>query len=328
VSVTAPSLPLDKPWRIAVVGPGALGTLFAGLLALAGHDVRILGRRAEQAAAIARDGVAVERDGEVRRVAVKASTDPAELGPVDLAIVLVKATDTEEAARSLPTLLGPDAPVLSLQNGLGNVDALTAELGPRRVLAGVSSQGATTLGVGYIRHAGFGPSSLAEAAGGLSERAETIAELLQSARLPTQAFADPAPLIWGKLIANAAINALGALLRCTNGETVTRPSAFRLFTELAREAGSVAAALRIALPFDDAVAHAEGVARVTSANRNSMLQDVENGRRTEIDAINGAITRLGFEHGVQVPTNRHIAQLIRALEEEYHPRTTSLRSWE
>ena len=306
-----------------MVGPGALGCLFAGLLALAGHDVRLLGRRREHTDTIDRDGITVERDGEARRAAVRAATDPATLGPVDLAIVLVKATDTAEAAKSLPALLGPQAPALTLQNGLGNVEALTAVLGADRVLGGVSSQGATTLGVGHVRHAGFGPTSLAEARGGHSARAETVAAALDRAGLDARAYPDAAPLIWGKLIANAAINPLGALLRCQNGQTVERPAARELFVGLAREAGAVAAALRVSLPFDDSAAHAESVARVTYGNRNSMLQDVENRRRTEIDAINGAVARLGAEHGVPTPLNATIATLIRALEDEYLPRSPS-----
>jgi 2-dehydropantoate 2-reductase len=323
VSVQSALPPLDQPWRIGVVGPGALGSLFAGLLALAGHDVRLLGRRAEQAEVLDRDGVVVERDGEARRAAVRASTDPAALGPVDLAIVLVKATDTAEAALSLPALLGPIAPALSLQNGLGNVEALTAMLGADRVLGGVSSQGATTLGVGHVRHAGFGPTSLAEAVGGLTERAETVAAVLDRAGLNARAYHDAAPLIWGKLIANAAINPLGALLRCQNGQTVERPAARELFVGLAREAGDVARALRVTLPFDDPAQHAESVAQVTYGNRNSMLQDVENGRRTEIGAINGAVARLGAQHDVPTPLNATITTLIRALEDEYLPRSTS-----
>jgi 2-dehydropantoate 2-reductase len=315
-------------WRIGIVGPGALGCLYGGLLALAGHDVRMLGRRQEQVDALNQHGLLIEREGEMRRATVTAGTDPAALGPVDLAIVLVKATDTAEAARALPALLAPEAPALSLQNGLGNIEALVEVLGIERVLGGVSAQGATTLGVGHVRHAGFGPTSLAEAVGGLSERAEQIADLVHRAHIPTRAFADPAPLIWGKLIANAAINPLGALLRCQNGATYDRPSAQRMFYELAQEAGAVALALKVELPFSDPVEHARSVAQATRANRNSMLQDIENGRRTEIDAINGAVARLGFQHGVQTPTNRRIALLIHALEEGYRPRTEPFHSWE
>jgi 2-dehydropantoate 2-reductase len=326
VSVSPALPPPDRPWRIGIVGPGALGCLFAGLLALAGHDVRLLGRRREQTDALARDGVTVERDGEARRAYVRASTDPAELGPVDLGIVLVKATDTAEAATSLPALLGPDAPALSLQNGLGNVEALVSVLGEERVLGGVTSQGATTLGVGHIRHAGFGPTSLAEAMGTLTPRAESIAAMLDRGGLNARAFPDAAPLIWGKLIANAAINPLGALLRCQNGQTYERPASGELFVGLAREAGEVARALGVALPFADPAEHAASIAQVTSGNRNSMLQDVENRRRTEIGAINGAVARLGAKLGVPTPVNATIATLIRALEDEYLPRTNTTAS--
>jgi 2-dehydropantoate 2-reductase len=309
--------PVGQPWRIGIVGPGALGCLFAGLLALDGHDVRLLGRRQEQADAIERDGIVIERDGQERRATVQAGTDPAALGPVDVAIVLVKATDTTAAAPSLPAMLVPGAPAVSLQNGLGNVDALTAVLGTDRVLGGITSQGATLLGFGRVRHAGFGPTSLAEASGVLTPRAEAIAAVLDRAGLVATAYPDAAPLIWGKLIANAAINPLGALFRCQNGYTVERPAARELFYQLAREAGAVAAKLGVALPFADPAAHAESVAHVTFNNRNSMLQDVEAGRRTEIDAINGAVARLGREHGVPTPLNATVAQMIRALEEGY-----------
>ena len=112
-------------------------------------------------------------------------------------------------------------------------------------------------------------------------------------------------------------------MRCQNGQTAERPSARELFVALAREAGAVARALGVTLPFDDPVEHAESIARVTSGNRNSMLQDVENGRRTEIGAINGAVARLGAEHGIPTPLNATIATLIRALEDEYLPRPPS-----
>jgi len=156
---------------------------------------------------------------------------------------------------------------------------------------------------------------LAEAAGGLSDRARQIAALLTEAGIEARAADDVAPLVWGKLIANASINPLGALLRCQNGQTAERPSSEKLFVGLAAEAGAVARALGVALPFSDPVEHARSVARVTATNRNSMLQDVENGRRTEVDAINGAIARLGAEVGVPTPLNATMANLIRALEE-------------
>ncbi len=300
--------------RIAIVGPGAMGCLFGGLLRLAGHDVAVLARRAEHAEQISREGLVVLRDRTEQRALVRSDTDPARLGPAELAIVLVKASDTDGAARALPALLGADGPALTLQNGLGNVERLADVLGPERVLGGVTAHGATLLGPGRVCHAGSGPTALAEMLGGRSERAVAVAALLDEAGIPTRAADEVGPLVWGKLVANVGINPLGALLRCPNGELVRRPDADRLLAGLAQEAALVARAAGVRLPFDTPAEHVRSIARATAANRNSMLQDVEGGRRTEIDAINGAVADLGERLHVAVPLNRAMALLIRALE--------------
>jgi len=155
---------------------------------------------------------------------------------------------------------------------------------------------------------------LAEARGGPSARAVTVAALLDTAGIPAQARDAVGPLVWGKLVANAGINPLGALLRCANGALVERPDADALMTDLAGEAAAVARASGVTLPFDDSAAHVRSVARATAANRNSMLQDIEAGRGTEIDAINGAVAQLGERFGVSTPLNRMATMLIRALQ--------------
>jgi 2-dehydropantoate 2-reductase len=308
--------------RVAIVGPGALGCLFGGLLALAGNDVRLLARRADQAESLRRDGVTIERDGAVRHAEVDAGTDPTRLGPVDLAIVLVKAGDTTAAATALPALLAPDGAALSLQNGLGNVERLVDVLGTERVLGGVTAQGATLLATGRVRHAGFGPSVLAEAAGlpagdAPSDRARTIAGRLDAAGIPAQAGDAVGPLVWGKLVANVGINPLGALLGCSNGALVEGGETNELLAGLADEAAAVARAAGIALPFDDPAEHVRRVALQTAANRNSMLQDIEAKRPTEIGALNEAVATLGARLGVPTPLNQTMALLIRALVGTY-----------
>lgn len=305
---------VTRAWRIAVVGPGALGCLFGGGLALAGHRVAMLARRPEHAAALERDGIAIDRDGAERRAAVAASTDPAALGPVDLAIVLVKSPDTAAAAAALPALLGADGVALSLQNGLGNAERLAEAVGLARVLGGVTSQGATLVGPGRVRHLGFGPTALAELVGGRSARAEAVAGLLDAAGIPARAAEAVAPLVWGKLLANVAINPLGALLRCTNGRIAEDADGAALLAGLVDEAAAVAHAAGVELAIGDPVAHVREVARLTYHNRNSMLQDVEAGRRTEIDAINGAVAALGARLGVPTPLNETMARLVSALE--------------
>ena len=303
--------------RIAVIGPGALGTLFSGLLALAGHDVGLVARRRDVAEQIARDGVIVERDGVQRRSAVWTSLAGDEVPAVEVILVLVKSFDTDGAAHAALPILAADGMVASLQNGLGNAERLAAVVGPERVLAGVTSQGATLLGVGHTRHAGFGPSYLTEVQGGAGARAQRLASMLSEAGIPTQAEQELGPLVWGKLVSNVAINPLSALTGRRNGQLLDSPETTSLFDEAVREAAAVAHALGIVFAFDDAVAHAHRIAEITRVNRSSMLQDVERRRPTEIDAISGAVIELGARLGVPTPTNSVLYRLIKGIESGY-----------
>jgi 2-dehydropantoate 2-reductase len=305
--------------RIVIVGPGALGCLFGAQLARAGNDVSILARRPEHAAALNANGITVAHAGEHWSASPRVSASASELGPADLAILLVKSMDTASAARAAAEVIHADGCALTLQNGIGNAELLAEAVGPGRALAGITSQGATVLDIGSVRHAGFGPTAFAEFEGGPSARSERIAALLTEASIPASAHADWRPLVWAKLIANAAINPLGAILRRANGTLIDEPNSLRVFEQLAAEAGAVAAAAGVHLPFADPVEHAKVVAEATRANMCSMLQDVSNGRRTEIDAINGAIARIGAELGVPTPNNQLLADIIRSME----PRETA-----
>jgi 2-dehydropantoate 2-reductase len=299
--------------RIGIIGPGAMGCLFGGKLALAGHEVWMLCRRPDQAEALTRQGLVIERDGVEQRAAVLATAEPREARPLDFALVLVKAHATTAAARTLLPALGGITWVLTLQNGLGNAEALAAVLGRERLLAGVSAQGATLLGPGRVRHAGFGPNAVTDLLGGATARAYWTAEMLTAADLETTVADDLAPLVWGKLVANTAINPLSALTGRRNGELLQAPVS-QLFDDLARETAAVAGAAGVALPFEDAAAHARAVARATAANRSSMLQDVEQGRLTEIEALNDAVVAEGARLGVATPLNRAVTALVRDLE--------------
>ena len=304
---------LDDRLRIGIIGPGAMGCLFGSLLALNGHEVWMLCRRADLAELLERQGIVLERDGVERRASVRATAEPREAAPLDLAIVLVKSHATRAAARSLLPALGGISWVLTLQNGLGNAEALAEVLGRDRLLAGVTAQGATLLGPGHVRHAGFGPNHITDLVGGITDRARWAAELLTAAGLPAEPAADLAPLVWAKLIANTAINPLSALTGHRNGELPASPLG-RLFDDLAEETAAVARALGVRLPFEDGAAHAREVARVTAINRSSMLQDVEAGRPTEIGAMNEAVVLEGARLGVATPLNRAVSALVRDLE--------------
>lgn len=291
--------------RVGILGAGAMGTLFAYQLASrTSCEVRLLARSPVPDR--------LQLDGAGTAVVTVESPPTAK---VDLLVVLVKAYATAGALRWASAAVGPETVALTLQNGLGNAEALAEVLGPGRVLAGTSAQGATLLAPGHVRHGGAGPTHIAPWAPGepAAEVAPVVAALLTQAGIPTTLAADPRPLLWAKLCINCGINALTALLRVPNGHLLALPGARRLMLEAAREAAVVAAAEGVVLA-EDPVGKVLTVAEATASNRSSMLQDIENGRRTEIDAINGAVADRGEALGVPAPVNRTLADLVRSLQ--------------
>lgn len=294
---------------ILIVGTGALATLFAARLAQAKHRVTMLGTWQDGIEALNRDGARlVDTKGRERRFPVRATGDPHDCAGARQVIVLVKAWQTERVARQLSACLADEGLVLTLQNGLGNRETLARDLGPGRVALGSTTTGATLLGPGLVKAGGEGIVSLER-----NQALGPMEEALKSAGFNVQKVDDPASLIWGKLVVNAAINPLTALLRVKNGELLRRPFAREVMRALAREAANVARAENIALPFDDPIARAEDVAQKTAANTSSMLQDVLRGAPTEIDAICGAVVRAAEKHRIGVPVNWTCWRLVKAL---------------
>ena len=297
--------------RMLILGTGALANLFAARLARAVVAVTMLGTWPEGIAALQAHGVElVSPDGRAQTFPVRATADPTECAGAKRALVLVKSWQTARAARQLAACLSPDGLVLTLQNGLGNRELLVERLGAARVLSGSTTTGATLLGPGRVRPGGEGVVTL-ERHPGLAR----FQPLFAAAGFRVEITDDMDALLWGKLTINAAINPLTAVLRLPNGELLTRPGTRSLMAALANETAAVAATLGIQLPFDDPVVAAEEVARRTAANHSSMLQDVERGAPTEIDAICGAVTRFGEQVGVPTPVNRTLWQLVQALSD-------------
>jgi 2-dehydropantoate 2-reductase len=295
---------------LLVVGTGALACLFASQLAAAGVQVTMLGTWREGLEALRSHGVRVAGDGGDRDYPVRATADPADCAGARLALVLVKSWQTERAARQLAECLAADGLALTLQNGLGNRESLAAALGAERVALGVTTTGATLVGPARVRPGGEGVVSLGEHA-----RLEPLAAMLRRAGFVVDSVPQADDLLWGKLVINAAINPLTALLRCPNGELVERPSARELMAGAAREAAAVAEALDRRLAYDDAVSVSEDVARRTAVNHSSMFQDVQRGAPTEIDAICGAVVEAGERCGVPTPVNRTLWLLVGAVVE-------------
>ncbi len=295
------------------MGPGAMGTLFSGMLALGGHEVWLLGRRPDVVAAIAREGVTLVQGERKQRVMVRATARAEDAGPSDLVIIFVKAYDTQRAAEDAVPAVGPSTVVLTLQNGLNNVETIASVVGRDRVLAGVTAHGATLMGRGVVLHAGEGETTIGELDGRKTQRLKAVAAAFRQAGIEVGLCKALNSLIWGKLVVNASINPLTALLSVPNGELLARTDARELMAAVALEAANVAQQMDIRLPYPDPIEKVEAVCRLTASNRSSMLQDVDRGVQTEIDYINGAVAKEGEARGVPVPINWTLTRLVRAL---------------
>ena len=293
---------------ILLVGTGALATLFAARLSEAGHSVHMLGTWKHGLDALKQNGARiVDANGNERAYKVHATDDPREVRGAKNALVLVKSWQTERAARQLKESLAEDGLAVTLQNGLGNRETLMRDLGSARVALGVTTTGATLLGPGLVRAGGDGVISIEQ-----NQALGPLEAALRSSSFNLQIVDDAQSLIWGKLVINAAINPLTALLRVPNGELLSRPNARKMMASLARETAEVAVAERVHLPFSNPVSAVEDVARKTATNHSSMFQDVRRGAPTEIDAICGAVTRRAEFHGITAPYNRACWRLVRA----------------
>ena len=296
--------------KVGIVGAGAIGlTLAAGLASV--HDVIVLVRRPAVAGLLERVGVTVSGDGETRVVPLLATADPHGLAGFDAVIVAVKAYATAAALGPLRGVLSPDALVASVQNGIGNVEAARAALPGARIVAGATTQGAIRLGDGRVRPVNRGTTIFARS-DDTAPTSDDLAAAFVAAGLDATVTADASALLWGKLIVNAAINPLCALAGRLNGDAVTDPELRPLARILANEAALVARAEGV--DAGDPWPAVEAAARATAANRNSMLQDLDAGRPTEIDAISGAIAERARAHGIAVPVTETVLRLVRARE--------------
>jgi len=292
-----------------------MGSLYGGWLSIAGHDVVLFDVYQEHVEKVRRDGLIIEDAATDDSVIVRlgASTDPRSVAGSDVFVVFVKSTATEQAALQFKDLAGPTTIVLSLQNGLGNEAIIRRYFGPERTAAGVTSQGATFLGPGRIRHAGKGPTHISMSDGENGKLA-ALAEALSAAGFETHIEKDVAGLVWSKLVINVGINALTALIGQTNGVLLSHEEMKAIMADLVREAVEVARARGVRFPYDDPLATVYEVARKTGANRSSMLQDFDRARESEIDFMNGAIVKEAQELGLPAPVNATITRLVKTLD--------------
>lgn len=301
---------------VVVVGPGAIGCLFAAVLGRGGHNITILDRRPERAAYVERNGITLEWEDETHLVPVNALLHPQANAPkVDVILVCVKSYDTDQAARSILPFIGSNTLVASLQNGIGNIERITAVTGHDKTVAVLTSMGATLLGDGHVRYAGCGPTNIT-GPDGCKPPGESLAATLQFCGVNAGWCNSPKAAIWSKAVINAAINPITAISGVPNGTVVSQSDLRDLMTSAAQEAQAVAEANGIELMYDDAAAEAAEVCKNTHANISSMLQDIRSGRQTEIDAITGEILKAARSSGMPAPVNKSLFEQVKNLKRE------------
>ncbi|MBS3920746.1 MAG: 2-dehydropantoate 2-reductase [Deltaproteobacteria bacterium] len=302
--------------KTVIIGAGAMGSLFGGLLSISGEELWLVDIWKEHIDAIRSKGLAIEEKGITRNIPVNATSDVRSAGEADLILYFVKTYHTEKAVKDSLALQKENTLFLTLQNGLGNEEIICKQVDRKKVILGVTGQGATLLGPGSIRHAGWGKTSVGELDGKATDRISRVAQMLQKAGIETEVSSRIHDLVWEKLFVNVGINALAALLGLKNGQLLDYPETLRLMETLVHEAVEVARKKGIRIE-GNPIDRVRGVIEATRENRCSMGQDLDFKRKTEIDAINGALVREAERFGIPVPYNRMITDLIKVIEKTF-----------
>jgi 2-dehydropantoate 2-reductase len=299
--------------KLAVLGPGALGCLLAARLHEAGETVYLVDYHQERAARLCRQGILVRTLEGAHRCMWVPLALASEVGACDVTIVTVKSYQTQTAAQSLPVLMAAGGLALTLQNGLGNLEAMAQVVGPERLLAGAALLGVTRQDEGRIIHAGAGPIFIGVPAGSQvsGDEVAALVKIFQRAGLECQARDHIEAVLWEKLMVNVGINPLTALLQVPNGALLELPYAWEIALAAATEAQAVAQAAGLNLRGDPAE-RLRQVCLATAANRSSMLQDMLAGRPTEIEALNAQVVARGRALGLPTPINDLLTRLVRA----------------
>src|SRR5512134_2635600 len=290
--------------KIGIVGTGAMGSVYAGLFASAGHEVWAIDRWREHVDAMRTKGLRVEGASGDRTVKLNATTEPRDAGPCDLVVLATKAMHVSQAAEGLKPLLGPSTPVLSIQNGLGAPDTAASILGKERVMVGVvGGFGASMRAPGHAHHNGWELVRLGEFGGPITERLKKVEDVWRAAGFRVKVFDDIDQLVWEKLLCNCAYSGPCAIAECTIGEVMADPDLSRISSACATEGFEVALSRKIKLGFNDPVAYVRDFGSKIPHARPSVLLDLLARRKSEIDVINGSIPRVGKQLGVAAPVN-------------------------
>ena len=301
--------------RVVIVGAGAMGSLFGFLMCKAGKDVWLLDNHPELTRHIQKTGLRIEGVSGKHHVSIPITTNIGDIESADLIIIFVKAYDTTQAILDVKPLIGQDSVVLTLQNGIGNVEAIVKVVGEGKTIAGTTAHGATVLSPGHIRHAGMGETIIGELHEQKTERLLRIKNFLESAGISVDTTQDVMSLLWSKLLINIGINALTGITGLPNGALLDFEATRKIMHRAVNEAKDLVSRKRILLRYEDHLQKVDSVCQATSRNISSMLQDLRNKKRTEIDFINGAIVKEGRKVGIAMPINQALTHLIHLREE-------------
>lgn len=300
--------------RVVIVGAGAMGCLFGSLLYKSGKEVWLLEKNSALVNHIKKYGIQVEGISGKHHFFPLITSEAEEIKEAELILIFVKAFDTFHSILKAKPLVGSDSVVLTLQNGIGNVEEIVRVVGHKQTMAGTTAHGATVIGLGHIRHAGTGETVIGELDGKKTLRLGKIKAFLESAGINVQITQDVTGLLWSKLLINVGINPLTGITGLRNGELLDYEETRAIMRRAVNEAKSVVDRKGIHLIYPDHLQKVETVCHATAQNVSSMLQDIRNKKKTEIDFISGAILRKGKEFGLDLPINQALTHLIHLLE--------------
>jgi 2-dehydropantoate 2-reductase len=307
--------------KVVVIGAGAMGGLFGGLLAEGGLDVTLVDTWDEHIAAIASGGLRIVGVGGDRAIRVKATTDAGTVAAADVVLFQCKAFANDAAANAARHLFTGRTVAISFQNGLGNEETLAGVLGADNVVGGLTAQAGLVEAPGVVRNFGDLPTIVGEMTGGLSARATAIASAFTRAGLATSASADIKRDKWKKLLGNVALGAISAVTDLRSFEIMRVPELRDIVLRSVDEAAAVARAEGIVLDVAEArevlMKLVDTAAGGTGTSKSSMREDIVRRRRTEIDSIHGAVQRLARRHGLPTPTIDTMIALVKGLESAY-----------
>jgi 2-dehydropantoate 2-reductase len=298
---------MNKPIKVAVMGAGAVGCYFGGMLARAGHEVTLIARP-QHVQAIERDGLRMQTRSFDEQVRLKASSDVSAVQGADLVLFCVKSTDTESAGEQLRPHLAKGALLLCLQNGVDNADRLRAVLPEFEVAAAVVYVATEMAGPGHVRHHGRGELVIEP-----SSTSRAVSQALIAATVPTEVSDNVRGALWLKLIINCAYNAVSAIAQRPYGENVVGEGITDVMHDVVAECLAVASAEGVTVP-GDVDAAIRNIAQSMPGQYSSTAQDLARGKRSEIDYLNGLIVRRGKAHGIATPVNRTLWALVKLLE--------------